>query len=70
MPLAISLLLSVVFGLFGAAIASLIFFQEYRQHGLSRRRVWREALSAGVFAFVVLVVFAMAATYLLLQSLR
>jgi H+/Cl- antiporter ClcA len=70
MPLATVVLLSVVFGLLGAAIAALVFFQEYSKHGLSRRRVWREALSAGVVAFAVLVVLTMAATYLLLQSLR
>jgi hypothetical protein len=70
MPLAASLVLAVAFGILGATIALLIFFQEYSKHGLSRRRVWQEALSAGVVTFVVLVALTMTATYLVLQSLR
>lgn len=45
------LAVGVVFGFIAALMAFLIFFDEYRKHRLTGRRLWEQALSGAAVAF-------------------
>jgi maltodextrin utilization protein YvdJ len=56
MPLELSLLIGIFFGIVAALAAFLIIYSEFQRHRLARWRLWKEALSGALVAFVVFVV--------------
>jgi integral membrane sensor domain MASE1 len=63
MPIEGSALLGTVAGLVAAAMAFLIFYQEYERHRLGRRRLWQESLSGALAAFVFFLILSIMAGY-------
>lgn len=61
MQLELSLVLGLLFGSVASIMAVLIIFEEYQKHKLGRARLWREALSGGLVAFVFFVVLSVLA---------
>jgi hypothetical protein len=53
MALELSFVVGMIFGLLGAIMAFLIFYDEYRKHMLGRARLWKEALSGAAVTFCV-----------------
>jgi uncharacterized BrkB/YihY/UPF0761 family membrane protein len=60
-----SLVLGLGFGILAAMVALVIFFEAYRRQQFDRGRIWRESLTAAVFAFAVFLVASIALGYLL-----
>lgn len=56
MPLELSLLIGIFFGIVAALTAFLIIYSEFQRHRLAPWRLWKEALSGASVAFVVFVV--------------
>jgi hypothetical protein len=48
-------IVGITFGTLAALIAFLITYLEYRKHKFEGWRLWREALTVGVFTFVIFV---------------
>ena len=57
------LVVGLVFGALGGAMAFLITYEEYSHHHFDRRRLVRESLQAGGFAFVAILALALAAGF-------
>jgi len=58
MPLELSLLIGVIFGVIASLMAFLIIYNEYQKHRLDRWRLWKEALAAAAVAFCVFFILA------------
>jgi H+/Cl- antiporter ClcA len=52
MPIALSLLIGIVFGFFAGAAAFLITYNEYRKHHFSQNRLIKTSLNSALFAFL------------------
>jgi uncharacterized membrane protein YagU involved in acid resistance len=65
MPFELSLLGGALFGLCAGLMAFLIFFEEYGKHGLSRVRLWKEALYGGCVAFAFFMILSLVAGYVI-----
>lgn len=63
MTLQLSLILGVAFGLLAGAMSFLITFDEYRKHLMAGWHLWKGALWAGAFAFMVFMLLSLAAGY-------
>jgi hypothetical protein len=63
MTLQLSLILGVAFGLLAGAMSFLITFDEYRKHQMAGWHLWKGALWAGAFAFLVFMLLSLAAGY-------
>ncbi len=59
------LVIGLVFGSLAALMAFIIFYREYDQHRLGKRRIWRESLIGAAVAFTVFVALALVGGYLL-----
>lgn len=59
------LAIGVIFGAFAAAIAFLVTYDEYSHHQLDRQRLLRLSGEAALFAFVVILLLALAAGFYL-----
>jgi len=62
--------IGVIFGLIGAAMAFTITYTEYQRHQFTGRRLVGEALRAGIAAFLVLFVLAIAAGFIVRRFQR
>jgi hypothetical protein len=54
-----SLLIGTTFGFIAGAIAFVITYNEWQKHRYEGWRLWKEALKAGVFAFVFFLVLSL-----------
>jgi hypothetical protein len=61
------LLVGISFGSLAALIAFLITYQEYRKHQFKGWRLWREALTVGVFTLVFFIGLSFFIGYVLLR---
>ena len=48
--------IGIIFGLLAAASAFAIVWQEYERHQFTRKRLFKEAFQAAIFAFVVFLI--------------
>jgi H+/Cl- antiporter ClcA len=65
MPTSFYLFVGALFGLLGALTAFLITYLEYSRHQLRGEELWRRAAAAAIVAFVVFVLLALGAGYVL-----
>jgi hypothetical protein len=70
MPLELSLLIGIFFGTVAAITAFLIIYNEFQKHGLAGWRLWREALTGAMVAFVVFVVLSVIVSFWTLHMLH
>ncbi len=57
--------IAVVLGFLAAVMAFVISFEEYRHHFLDTRMVWKTAIHAGVFTWIVFLVLGLLLSILL-----
>lgn len=70
MPLELSLLIGIFFGTVAALMAFLVIYNEFQKHRLTRWRLWKEALTGGLVAFVVFIVLSVIVGYWTLHLVR
>jgi NADH:ubiquinone oxidoreductase subunit 6 (subunit J) len=63
MPLELSLLIGIFFGAVAAVTAFLILYTELQKHRLVGWRLWKEAFTAAMVAFVVFLVLSVIVGY-------
>lgn len=63
MVVELALLIGITFGVLASLTASLIVYDEYRKHGLTRRQLRDEVLRTAAFAFLAFLALSIVAGY-------